>query len=269
MIPPYSLSQLTTRTWSFEQDADCWARHGVQAVGVTLDKLNAVGMDRAKALLSRENVKVALLQTCGRFAFSDAAMLESQLARTRRELDQAQALGAGCVVLASGSDPQLSWEENLPLFLRVIDRLLPEAERRGVRIAFEPSHALRAENSFVHTFHDALDIADMVDSTWFGVLLEINNAWIERGLYRNIAERVHRIAMVQVSDYKIGTLVTPERMVMGDGDIPIRRIVHALRAAGYDGYYDIELIGPAIDREGYESMVPRTLAAYRALWEQK
>ena len=45
--------------------------------------------------------------------------------------------------------------------------------------------------------------------------------------------------------------------MIGDGDIPLRRICAALADAGYDGWYDIELLGPAIEAEGYESVVPR------------
>ncbi|MCI0636605.1 MAG: sugar phosphate isomerase/epimerase, partial [Actinobacteria bacterium] len=115
-------------------------------------------------------------------------------------------------------------------------------------------------------FHDALDLADEIDSPWLGVVLEVNNAWIERGLYRNIATRTSRIALVQVNDFTVGTLATNDRTVIGDGDIPLRRICRALEDAGYAGWYDIELLGPRIEAEGYESVVPRALAAFEALW---
>jgi hypothetical protein len=42
--------------------------------------------------------------------------------------------------------------------------------------------------------------------------------------------------------------------------------VRALAAAGYDGWYDIELLGPAIDAMGYEAVVPTALARFRDLW---
>jgi sugar phosphate isomerase/epimerase len=53
---------------------------------------------------------------------------------------------------------------------------------------------------------------------------------------------------------------------MGDGDIPLARIVRALDRAGYTGWWDIELLGPRIEAEGYESVVPRALTAFEALW---
>jgi sugar phosphate isomerase/epimerase len=69
-----------------------------------------------------------------------------------------------------------------------------------------------------------------------------------------------------VNDFKVGTLGASERVVMGDGDIPLRRILGALAAAGYGRWYDIELIGPAIEAEGYEAVVPRAVARFHDLW---
>jgi len=71
---------------------------------------------------------------------------------------------------------------------------------------------------------------------------------------------------VQVSDFKVGTMSASPRVDPGHGDIPLRRILGALGTAGYDRWYDIELIGPAIEAEGYESVVPRAIARFRELW---
>src|SRR5207245_11622532 len=57
-----------------------------------------------------------------------------------------------------------------------------------------------------------------------------------------------------------------DRVVIGDGDIPLRRLCGALADAGYDGWYDIELLGPAIEAEGYEAVVPWAIARFRGLW---
>jgi sugar phosphate isomerase/epimerase len=73
------------------------------------------------------------------------------------------------------------------------------------------------------------------------------------------------IRLVQVSDFAIGTLATPDRLVPGDGDIPLGRIIGQVLASGYPGVFDLELIGPKIDAEGYASAVPRAVAALGAL----
>jgi len=169
------------------------------------------------------------------------------------------------MVLAGGAG-RLSWEEAAERCRPLLETLLPAAERAGVRLALEPTSQLRMDLAFLHSFDEALDFVDQIRSPWLGVVLELNNAWIERRLYANIRARTDRIALVQVSDFKVGTMSASTRVVPGDGDIPLRRILGALGTAGYDRWYDIELIGPAIEAEGYESVVPRAIGRFRELW---
>ena len=70
---------------------------------------------------------------------------------------------------------------------------------------------------------------------------------------------------MQVSDYAVGTLSTPARLVPGDGDIPLERILGQVLAAGYEGRFDLELVGPAIEAEGYEVASLRAVAALGAM----
>ena len=52
-----------------------------------------------------------------------------------------------------------------------------------------------------------------------------------------------------------GSLCTPDRRVPGDGDIPLARLLRILVDAGYAGAFELELVGPAIEDEGYESAI--------------
>lgn len=97
--------------------------------------------------------------------------------------------------------------------------------------------------------------------------LEVNACWAERNLGGTITAGIEVISLVQVSDYAIGTRTTPERLVPGDGDIPLGRIVGLLLDAGYEGVFDIEIIGPRIEDEGYESAITRSIAAVQRLIE--
>jgi sugar phosphate isomerase/epimerase len=261
-----SMSQVTTMGWPFERDAAFYPTVGIRAVGVSVRKLDAVGVDRARELLGNAGLAVSCVTSSGWFPLDDPAGCDAALARTRGHLAAAAALGAECLFLLPGHAPSLAWEEQAARARPILAALAGEAAEMRVRLAIEPVSQLRVDLGFLHTFQDALDLADEIDSPWLGVVLEVNNAWIERGLYRNIAERTDRIAVVQMNDFKAGTMQASDRVVMGDGDIPLRRICRALDAAGYAGWWDIELLGPRIEEEGYESVVPRALAAFDALW---
>jgi sugar phosphate isomerase/epimerase len=260
------MSQITTRTWPFERDVEAFVAAGVDGIGVSLAKVDACGVARAAALLRDAALPVSCLTSSGCFPLGDEAGERAALARAREHLRIAAELRSACLLVLSGNAPSLAWEEASARARPLFAELAREAERAGVRLALEPTSQLRMDLSFLHGFGEALDFVDDIGSPWLGVVLELNNAWIERRLYDDIRARTDRIALVQVSDFQVGTLAANERVVPGDGDIPLVRIAGTLAAAGYDGWYDIELLGRAIEDEGYASVVPRALARVRALF---
>jgi len=262
-----SVSQITTLNWPFERDVEAIAAAGAPGIGIAIRKLEAIGLERAVALVRGAGLAVSCLTSSGLFPLGDEAGEREALARTRRHLEAAAALGADALMVLPGANPALSWEEAAARATPLFAALLPDAERLGVRLAIEPTSQLRMDLAFLHTFDEALDFADALDSPWLTVTLELNNAWIERRLYENIRRRCRRIGVVQISDFRVGTLAASERVVIGDGDIPLRRLCAALADAGYEGWYDIELLGPAIEAEGYAAVVPRAVARFRELWK--
>ena len=95
--------------------------------------------------------------------------------------------------------------------------------------------------------------------------MEVNVCWMERGLAETLADAADLIGLVQVSDTMPGTRCTPDRAVPGDGLIPLARILVDILRTGYDGAFDLEIIGPRIEAEGYEKAVPRAANALRSL----
>ena len=71
------------------------------------------------------------------------------------------------------------------------------------------------------------------------------------------AERVMQLGPVQVSDYVLGDRTTPCRAVPGDGAIPLERLIGEIRDAGYEGLFDLELVGPRIEAEGARAATSR------------
>jgi sugar phosphate isomerase/epimerase len=121
---------------------------------------------------------------------------------------------------------------------------------------------LRVDVGFVHTLRDVVDLARRLE---VGVVMECNACWAERGLADTIEAGADLFRLVQVSDFVIGTLCTPHRTVPGDGDIPLERILGQVAGAGYPGVFDLELIGPRIEEEGYDAAVPRAVKALEGL----
>lgn len=265
MNPRICVSAISTYKLSLVDDLEFWARHGIDHVGVSVAKLEAhgwaEGTERVVAAVGG-GLRVGNLIGLGPFHLADPRQWDLQRERLVRALETARAVGARCLVFTTGPAGPLTWEEAADALESALGPVLAEARSYGVAFAIEHTSSLRVDVGFVHTLRDVLDLARRLDT---GVCMEVNACWAERGLLAAIAEGVDRLALVQLSDFRVGTLCTPDRLVPGDGDIPLARIVGALLDAGYEGAFDIELIGPRIEEEGYERAVPRAVTAVERL----
>jgi sugar phosphate isomerase/epimerase len=269
MHPRACVSAISTFGLSLPDDVEFWRRHGIDRVGVSVAKLEAFGWDAGLDLLreaiAADGLDVANLIGVGPFALTEPAEWDAQRTRLRRTLDAAVALDAGCVVFTTGPGGSLSWEDAADALETAMAPVVDDATTRGVTFALEHTNSLRADVGFVHTLRDVIDLARRLGT---GVCMEVNACWAERALPQTIADGVDVIALVQVSDYAIGTRSTPDRLVPGDGDIPLERILRTVLDAGYRGVFDLELIGPRIDAEGYDAAVPRAVARLSELLER-
>jgi len=201
-------------------------------------------------------LRVTNLIGLGPFHLAEPDRWGAQRERVGSAIDTASEVGAECLVLTTGPAGPLPWEEAADALEAALAPVLPEARSRGVPFAIEHTNALRVDVGFIHTLADALDLARRLDA---GVCMEVNACWAERGLAETITAGAELLRLVQVSDFAIGTLSTPNRLVPGDGDIPLERILGQVLAAGYTGCFDVELIGPRIDDEGYDSACRRSI----------
>ena len=256
MHPRISLSAISTFSWSLEEDVAFYADAGITNVGVSVAKLERAGWDAGTRRVADAGLRVTNLIGLGPFRLDDPSGWEDQRERVRRALDAAETLRAECVVFTTGPAGRLTWEDAADALARALEPLLTEAEARKVPFALEHTNSLRVDIGFVHSLRDVIDLARRLGT---GVCMEMNACWAERALADTIATGVDAVRLVQVSDFAVGTLSTPNRLVPGDGDIPIRRILGELLAAGYDGCFDLELVGPRIDEEGYAAAARRAI----------
>ena len=261
--PRVSLSMLSQWNWTVDEDLAFYEREGVDVIGVSLAKMDAAGGWAGYVPRIRDGgYRVANLIGLGPFRLADRDGWNEQRDRVRNAFDAADAFGAECIVLTTGPAGSLTWEDAADASAEAMAPLLDDAAARGLAVAFEHTNGLRVDIGFLHTLRDAIFFAQRMG---VGVCMEINACWAERGLGDTIRDGIDTITIVQLSDFAIGTMNTPNRLVPGDGDIPMERIVGQLLAAGYDGVFDLEMIGPRIEEEGYASSSVRAVEYVGAL----
>jgi sugar phosphate isomerase/epimerase len=257
-----SVSAICTFDWSLDEDLAFYAKHGITNVGISLVKLERHGWVEGAARVRDAGLRVTNLIGLGPLHLASPEQWPEQRERLMHALDAGVTVGAECLVVTTGPAGPLAWEAAADALEAALDPVLAEAHTRGVSFALEHTNSLRVDVGFVHSLADVVDLARRLD---VGVCMEINACWAERGLAATIADAIDLLRLVQVSDYAVGTLSTPNRLVPGDGDIPLARILGQVLDAGYEGCFDLELIGPAIESEGYATAIPRSVERLDAL----
>ena len=262
MHPRACVSAISTFDLALDEDLAFWERHDIDTVGVSVAKLERFGWDAGTELVAdavARGLRVANLIGLGPFDLADPASWPKQQdrlvhshrhrGRGRRRVHRVHDRPVRAAHVGGGRRHARG---------RARTRCSREREARGIPFAIEHTNSLRVDVGFVHTLQDAIDLARRLD---VGVCMELNACWAERALAATIRDGIDRIRLVQVSDFKVGTVASSQRLVPGDGDIPIARILGVVLDAGYAGVFDLELIGDAIVAEGYDAAVPRAVDA--------
>jgi len=236
-------------------DLERWRELRARRIGIQTAKMQAEGWDPCIESLRLSGFEVETIVHLNANRFDDEAQIEAFGKELSRTLAAAKRLGAHTVYTTSGARGSLTWEETAERFCSAIAPCAEAARRDGIALLVEPAPVLYAEFYFTHTLRDAVQLAEQAG---VGVVIDIFSCWTEAQLRESIERAMKRCHLVQVADYVLGDRAFPCRAVPGDGTIPLARIIGWILEAGYGGAFDLELIGPRIDKEGHCEAVRRT-----------
>jgi sugar phosphate isomerase/epimerase len=251
-----SVSAVSSWRATFDEDLTMWERLGIDHVGLSLRKCEEVGLEVAARRVNDAGLRVSNVVECGWCELADDSTWPAYRARLLAAIEAMRAVGAPVLVLTTGPAGPLEWDDAALAFGAVLEPVLSAAGGAGVRVAIEDTSPMRLDLSFATSLRDTIDLATRLDAS---VCVELNSCWAERDFDATIARAGPRLAHVQCSDAVTGSLTTPDRLVPGDGDIPWARRIGALAGAGYSGAFEIEMVGPRIEAEGYEPAIRRAV----------
>ena len=251
-----SVSAVSSWRASFDDDLAMWGRLGVQHVGLSLRKCEEVGLELAAERVRAAGLRVSNVVECGWCRLDEPSTWPDYQRRMLAAVEMMRAVGGPVLVLTTGPAGALDWDPAAGALRRMLEPVRAAADDAGARIAIENTSPMRLDLSFTTTLRDTVDLAEMLD---LAVCLELNSCWAERSFAASLARAGPRLAHVQVSDARVGSLTTPDRLVPGDGDIPIGPRIASVLAAGYRAAFEIEMVGPRVDDEGYEAAIARAI----------
>jgi sugar phosphate isomerase/epimerase len=251
--PRISVTTISSWSWSVEEDIAFLKQEGITAMGVPTTKL-AERSDEALAAIAASGLTITAL-AAGAGSLVDSE--EQTLAALAPAIDMTLAAGARSMYFLTGPTPhRMATDEAFAAFARCIPATLAYARDKGVTLSIEHNSVSSREIGFVHTLAGA---AHLCRETGLGICLELQNCWYEPDLPRLFAENLDLITIAQVSDFLVGEPLRNHRRVPGDGSMPLEWLIARLIDAGYTGMFEIEVLGPAIEAEGYASAIRRSV----------
>ncbi|TWT94042.1 Xylose isomerase-like TIM barrel [Botrimarina colliarenosi] len=261
-----SMNQLTTYRWSFEEDLLHCRDAGYDGIGVWVRKLRDFGEERAAEMLLESGLAVANVSWEGGFTGADAAGSEENIAAAQDTLQLCGELGAECLTIHSGGRNSHTNRHAGRLLRAALDRLLPYAEAARVPIAIEPMHAACAEGwTILTSLPETLQLLEEYRSPALRMALDTYHFPIEAADWPLLRELAGYLAVVHLGDVDQPHDVDQSRVPLGEGQAPLAGIVQTLVEAGYAGFFDVKLMGPAFDAVDYHGVLRQSRRAFTRL----
>ncbi|MCK9607070.1 MAG: sugar phosphate isomerase/epimerase [Methylomonas sp.] len=152
-----------------------------------------------------------------------------------KAIHMAHSIGAKCISLTSGRPtPGCFPDDAVGYFIESLSRICEAAHQYNVAVGIEYEPGLLVENAY-----EVLDVIDRVDSDLLGVNLDIGHSYLNGEEPEVTIEALKgRIWNIHIEDIKN---MKHFHLVPGDGDMPFKRYLKALKKIGYQGYLTAEL----------------------------
>jgi sugar phosphate isomerase/epimerase len=265
--PRFAISQVSTLAAGFADDVRAYAAAGADGIGIwelklgdgpdgrALEQLAASGLGSSSAVPAVPSILPLPLLPGPDDPRQRIASLQASVHRLAAFRPAAIVCLTGP---AGGRDP----DEARGLVVDGLREVAAEAGRAGVRLAVEPFQREGIEDwSLVNTLDEAAELVDEVGSPAVGIQFDVWHLWNTPDLLEEIERHAPLLAGVHVGDWREPTRGWADRVLPGDGAADLPAILGALDAAGWAGYYDLEIFS---DDGAFGSGYPDSLWALDA-----
>ena len=240
---------------------------GFDGIGLWYDQVCKYGVDRTYEMLQKYPLKVTHLIWAGPFnQKSEKEYIEAREA-DREKLRVAGKLGADTVLAMTGPINDLTQREAFRQLERSLRELSPTAAECNVKIGLEPLHYILKGDSFIFTLAEALDIVEAVNHPALGVFIDVYHIWHEPGLLETLKRAKGKIVGCHICDFRRFHRSIYDRVLMGDGVIPIREILDELKKLGWDKWYDIQVFSDELWSMKPKEFLALAYEKYQKLWK--
>ncbi|MEL7265513.1 MAG: sugar phosphate isomerase/epimerase family protein [Planctomycetota bacterium] len=251
-----SVSQMTTLRWNMEEELAAYRHLGFDAVGIYRPKLEDVGIGRARRLLQQYRMQVSSLSWAGGFTGSDGRGYVDAVHDGIEAVHTANSIGAETlIVLAGGRNNHIRGHAKKTL-IKGLQEIACEAAPLGINVALEAIHTgCGAEWSFLNDICETLEIIRDESCRDVSIVLDTYHQGLDDEVLDWLPELIPHLALVQVGDGRQIPRDEMNRCLLGEGRVPLRAMFDMLGDHGYDGFYELELLGLDVERLEYPEIL--------------
>jgi sugar phosphate isomerase/epimerase len=246
--PKYSLCELAFPDTSIEEDIEIAVAAG--ATGISIDegkmgdatpadvgqKLRAAGLSAAACIPA----VMAIMPGDVVKGPGDVAERVALMSEGVRKLAELQPTSIRCLTGPAGSLPPAEARKRAAEGLH---QLAAVADSEGVPLSFETFRYSDPQNySMIFGLEDAVAFLDEAGRPDVSLCYDVWHLWGSSDrLLELTRELAPRINVVQLNDYREPTRSWHDRVLPGDGVADLPGIITALRAGGFDSWFDLEV----------------------------
>ncbi len=272
----FGISEFTTMPWTFDEDVERYAKLGIDTIEVVEAKLDDRRFAEQMESIAAAGLGISGLQPKVRTFFGsrmtpDPQPLDERVACLRGSIERLARFAPGVPFITNtGAHPEGDMADAMKVVSTKLKELALVAADNGVTLALEPLNPTSVNvESAIWTIDQALDVIEATGSDEVGLCLDYWNIWQNAGVEEAIGRAGDRIFTVQASDWRTPRSFA-DRIVPGDGTIPLARLIQATRATGYNKPWVVEIfsndVADSLYDDDLEAVVTRCRNGVAAAW---
>jgi len=244
----FSVCEFSTMTASFAGDLEACKLGGVRGIGVCEAKLPGGGDAGALEQFRASGLKAsvclpAVLSILPLPLFPGPEDPEQRVAALIAGIRRLAAFRPAACFCLTGPQGGLEAGRARDIVVDGLRRAARAAAEVGVPLGVEPIHAsLRNEWTMVTTIPETLELITEVGEPNLGIGFDTWHLWDTPNLFEHVRRHARRIIGAHLSDRRNPTRGWADRVLPGDGTLDLAGMLGTLETAGYDGWYDLEVL---------------------------
>ncbi|MFH0757979.1 MAG: sugar phosphate isomerase/epimerase family protein [Bacteroidota bacterium] len=236
---------ITTKPLGFEVACAKYAARGVKGISIWRDAVDGLDHKTVVNCLRIYDLTPVSYVRGGFFPSIEKGKREKAIDENILMLQEAAEMEIPMLVLVCGGEPRQSLQTSRDQIRAGIEAILPEAQKRNVKLAIEPLHPMYADTrSAIISLRQANEMTEYFQDDFLGVAVDVYHLWFDEDLENQIKRcgKNRKLFAYHISDWNVPTEdLLLDRGLMGEGCIPLKQIRGWVEEAGFSGFNEVEI----------------------------